>query len=100
MLQTSVEIVKPGGTGRPAFVISASPDPLPPSRSFILRLPSALPDPKKYTCFLEAGGLGLEAWTLPEVRARLTTRDLELGTWPFARLLFFAINNDSVEYEN
>ena len=42
-LQASVEMVKPGGTGRPAFVISASPAPLPPSRSFIVRLPSALP---------------------------------------------------------
>src|SRR5262249_38304643 len=51
MLQTSVEIVKPGGTGRPALVISASPDPLPPSRSFMLWLPSALPPPKKYTYF-------------------------------------------------
>src|ERR1700704_3448266 len=51
MLQTSVEIVKPGGTGRPAFVISARPAPLPPSRSFMLRLPSAFPLPKKYTYF-------------------------------------------------
>src|SRR5262245_16560216 len=51
MLQTSVEIVNPGGTGRPALVISARPEPLPPSRSFMLRLPSALPFPKKYTCF-------------------------------------------------
>ena len=47
MLQTSVEIVKPGGTGSPALVISARPEPLPPSRSFMLRLPSALPLPKK-----------------------------------------------------
>src|SRR5712691_4943073 len=53
MLQTSVEIVKPGGTGRPAFVISARPAPLPPSRSFMFRLPSAFPLPKKYTCFLD-----------------------------------------------
>src|SRR5579885_1025473 len=42
-------MVKPGGTGRPALVISASPAPLPPSTSFILPLPSALPPPKKYT---------------------------------------------------
>src|SRR5713226_8240993 len=49
MLQTTVEIVKPGGTGRPALVISASPAPLPPSRSFMLRLPSAFSAPKKYT---------------------------------------------------
>src|SRR2546425_13000118 len=52
MLQTSVEIVKPGGTGRPALVISASPAPLPPSVSRIVRSPSALPLPKKNTCFL------------------------------------------------
>src|SRR3954447_16458458 len=52
MLQTSVEIVNPGGTGSAALVISASPEPLPPSRSFMFRLPSALPLPKKYTyCF-------------------------------------------------
>src|ERR1700692_2614876 len=55
MLQTSVEMVKPGGTGRPALVISAKPEPLPPSRSFMFRLPSALPDPKKKTCFLLIG---------------------------------------------
>src|SRR4029077_12053995 len=42
-------IVKPGGTGRPAFVISARPAPLPPRTSFILPFPSALPPPKKYT---------------------------------------------------
>src|SRR6188768_2609776 len=52
MVQTSVEIVKPGGTGRPALVISARPDPLPPSTSFMWRLPSAFPFPKKYTYFL------------------------------------------------
>src|SRR5579872_4950005 len=42
-------MVKPGGTGRPALVISARPAPFPPSSSFILPLPSALPPPKKYT---------------------------------------------------
>src|SRR5580765_1079883 len=42
-------IVKPGGTGRAALVISARPAPLPPSSSFILPLPSALPAPKKKT---------------------------------------------------
>src|SRR5258708_20355823 len=53
--QASVWIVKPGGTGRPAFVISASPAPLPPRTSFIFPLPSALPPPKKYTYFVVAG---------------------------------------------
>src|SRR3981081_830173 len=53
--QASVWMVKPGGTGRPAFVISASPAPLPPRTSFILPLPSALPPPKEYTYFVVAG---------------------------------------------
>ena len=47
MLQTSVEIVNPGGTGSPAFVISARPDPLPPSRSFIVAIAVGLPGPEK-----------------------------------------------------
>ncbi len=47
MLQAAVDTVKPGGTGRPAFVISANPAPLPPSTSFMSLLPSALPPPKK-----------------------------------------------------
>src|SRR5581483_264623 len=38
-------MVKPGGTGSPAFVISATPAPLPPSRSRIVALPSL----KRYT---------------------------------------------------
>src|ERR1700732_2462643 len=42
-------MVNPGGTGRPAFVISAKPAPLPPRSSFILPLPSALPPPKEKT---------------------------------------------------
>src|SRR5206468_9978382 len=69
MLQTSVEMVKPGGTGRPALVISASPDPLPPSRSFIDRLPSALPLPKKYTYFF-AFGAAVRRCGLPARPAR------------------------------
>src|SRR4029077_10637324 len=58
MLQTSVEIVKPGGTGRPALVIRARPEPLPPRRSFMWRLPSALPLPKKKT-YCRCLGLGI-----------------------------------------
>src|SRR5262249_39399700 len=38
-------MVKPGGTGNPAFVISATPAPLPPSSSRIVALPSL----KRYT---------------------------------------------------
>src|SRR4051794_15751914 len=64
-------MVKPGGTGRPALVISARPDPFPPSRSFMVRLPSALPFPKKYTCFFDAGlAFGLELFTLAFVLTR------------------------------
>src|SRR6478672_1315601 len=78
MLQTSVVIVSPGGTGSPALVISARPEPLPPSRSFIVRSPSALPSPKKYTCFLDCGfteaaaffGAGFAVDVFLTVRAR------------------------------
>src|SRR5712671_168973 len=54
MLQTSVEMVKPGGTGTPARHISASPAPLPPRTSFILPSPSALPPPNEYTYLVVA----------------------------------------------
>ena len=45
--QTSVEIVKPGGTGIPRVVISARLAPFPPSRALISASPSALPSPKE-----------------------------------------------------
>src|SRR5215467_11047107 len=48
-------MVNPGGTGSPALVISARPAPLPPSTSFILPLPSALPPPNEYTYFVADG---------------------------------------------
>src|SRR4051812_14186751 len=66
MAHTSVEIVNPGGTGSPAFVISARPDPLPPSVCFIVRLPSAFPLPKKYTYFVgfRLWALGFGPWAL------------------------------------
>src|SRR5215471_15556779 len=44
-------MVKPGGTGRPRFAISARFAPLPPSRFRICALPSALPSPKPKTHF-------------------------------------------------
>src|SRR5439155_17777290 len=50
MLQTSVETVKPGGTGKPARHISANPAPLPPRMSFIFPSPS-VDAPKEYTYF-------------------------------------------------
>src|SRR5262245_11399202 len=78
MVHTSVEIVNPGGTGSPAFVISARPEPLPPSRSFMLRLPSAFPLPKKYTCCRD---LGFEV------------RDLSAARFA----AFFAISTPSIE---
>src|SRR5262245_49928435 len=62
MLQALVDTVNPGGTGSPAFVISARPAPLPPSVSFMSLLPSALPPPKKYTYWVtlasELGDVG------------------------------------------
>src|SRR5258708_37216362 len=42
-------MVKPGGTGRPKFAISARLAPLPPNRSRNSALPSALPSPKVKT---------------------------------------------------
>src|SRR3978361_1547486 len=42
-------MVKPGGTGSPRLAISARLAPLPPSRSRMLALPSALPSPKVKT---------------------------------------------------
>ena len=45
-LQTSVAMVKPGGTGIPIRFISARLAPLPPSLSLIWALPSACPLPK------------------------------------------------------
>src|SRR4051812_41690715 len=61
-----MEIVKPGGTGRPAEVISARPAPLPPRVNLrspsvpATDMPSALPLPKKKTRFApaEAADLG------------------------------------------
>ena len=44
-------IVKPGGTGNPKLLISASPAPFPPRRSRIPVLPSARPSPNSYTNF-------------------------------------------------
>src|ERR687892_1412478 len=82
MVQTGVEIVKPGGTGSPALVISARPEPLPPSVSFIVRSPSALPAPKKYT-YLPA---------LPPLRgvaAALTALTNAFATEPFLAVFPF-----------
>src|SRR5437016_7811704 len=86
MLQTSVEIVNPGGTGRPALVISARPAPLPPRRSFIFRLPSAFPLPKKYTNLRP-----------PVVAFARTPADLPFLPRTLARarvVVFFAISDD------
>ena len=60
--QTSVETVKPGGTGRPIPAISARLAPLPPRRFFISLLPSAVPAPKKYTYFFAIGCLLTNKW--------------------------------------
>src|SRR5437899_1243297 len=66
-------MVKPGGTGSPRLAISARLAPLPPSRSRISALPSALPSPNVNTHLPAFGALaaglapaaGLAATTLP-----------------------------------
>ena len=50
-------MVNPGGTGTPAFDISASPAPLPPSTSRMRALPSARPSPNKKMYGSAAGWL-------------------------------------------
>src|SRR4051794_37373772 len=70
-------MVNPGGTGSPALVISARPEPLPPSVSFIVRSPSAFPLPKKYTNFVgfKLRALGFGPWALGgEFRSVLVRR--------------------------
>src|SRR5262245_51594828 len=48
----SVVMVKPGGTGTPRFVISASSEPFPPSSGRNALEPSALPSANEYTYFV------------------------------------------------
>src|SRR5262249_13730199 len=50
-------MVKPGGTGKPRFAISARPAPLPPRRLRMSARPSALPLPKLYTHLVSPGDL-------------------------------------------
>src|SRR2546421_10187159 len=58
-------MVKPGGTGRPRFAISARLAPLPPSKSRISALPSARPSPNVNTHLPGlAPATGLSATTL------------------------------------
>jgi hypothetical protein len=52
-LHASVVIVKPGGTGRPRFVISARFAPFPPRRNFWSLLPSS----NAYTYFTVSPGV-------------------------------------------
>src|SRR5215212_7799840 len=59
-------MVKPGGTGRPRLAISARLAPLPPSKSRISALPSALPSPNVNTHLPDfAPVAGFSATTLP-----------------------------------
>src|SRR5947208_1708991 len=48
-------MVKPGGTGKPRYAISARPAPLPPRSLRISARPSAFPLPKLYTHFISPG---------------------------------------------
>src|SRR5271165_2089751 len=66
-LQTSVVIVKPGGTGRPRFAISARLAPLPPKRLRISAEPSAFPAPKRYTNFSAPAISFLRSLAVPAV---------------------------------
>ena len=81
----SVVIVKPGGTGMPRLVISASSQPLPPSRLRSALDPSALPPPKEYTYFAMGAvavlgtGLGTRLVTLADGRAGVNLRLLTAG---------------------
>src|SRR5436189_11268 len=73
-MQSLAEMVKPGGTGRPRFAISASPAPLPPRMSRMAAEPSARPSPKEYTHRSSAGTsdhLGMAARSGAALRARL-----------------------------
>src|ERR1700719_718647 len=106
-------MVKPGGTGSPRFAISARLAPLPPSRSRITALPSALPPPKEYTHLaagalagaglmaegLDREGLGATRFTLtrgaPIADGREAARRLRAGAFfkpaaTFGRLVFWA----------
>src|ERR1700693_3922109 len=88
--QASVWMVKPGGTGRPALVISAKPAPLPPRSSFILPLPSALPPPKEKT-YLVAEFFSV----VPKVSGRVCVAIMSILPLLFRRFLgFFAFGHD------
>src|SRR5262245_34751375 len=65
-MQTSVVIVKPGGTGSPMRHISARFAPLPPSSGFIVPLPSVFL-PKRYTCLPALAAAGLADLVVPFV---------------------------------
>ena len=68
-------MVNPGGTGTPAFVISARPEPLPPRASFISPLPSA-------QLFEAAGLTGVRLWpfTLAFFGGRLVSYSIYAAT--------------------
>src|SRR5712692_7716590 len=89
--QASVWMVKPGGTGNPALVISARPAPLPPRSSFILPLPSALPPPKEKT-YLVAAFLSVVPML---VSGRVCVAIMGVRPLLFRRFFgFFAISHD------
>src|SRR5215469_14790684 len=74
-------MVNPGGTGSPALVISARPAPLPPSTSFILPLPSALPPPNEYT-YLVADGLFVVFFSFTSASGRvIVAMDKSFVVW-------------------
>ncbi len=75
----SVVMVKPGGTGTPRLVISASSHPLPPRSGRIALLPSALPFAKEYTYL----GVRVEtARNLPLGVFRILVTAISATPWP------------------
>src|SRR4029079_2873599 len=83
-VQTSVVIVKPGGTGRPMLAISARFAPLPPSRFFISFVPSAFPPPKKNVRFA----------TFPAfLRIAVLALTLTPFLWPFLSATFLGFSD-------
>src|ERR1700722_7692028 len=75
-------MVKPGGTGRPRLAISARLAPLPPNRSRMAALPSALPSPNVNT--------HLPDFAAPPSIAEPSGFDAGLAT-PFAGLFWSAL---------
>ena len=92
-VQTSVVMVKPGGTGRPRLLISARLAPLPPSRSRIFAVPSALPgaeavDPALPFHRHPPGGRPVQPGRCPWIREKSAIAPSAERIWPSRRSRF------------